>query len=83
LFRELNAKLRGYYNYYGVIGNYASLKQFFDQAMRILYKWLNRRSQRRSYNWAGFRELLADLQIERPRIVGRAKARVAVSGAQG
>jgi group II intron reverse transcriptase/maturase len=81
LFRELNAKLRGYYNYYGVNGNYASLKQFFDQAMRILYKWMNRRSQRRSYSWAGFRQLLEDFQIERPRIVGRPKARVAVSGA--
>jgi hypothetical protein len=48
LFKRLNAKLRGYYNYYGVIGNYASLKQFYHQAMRILFKWLNR-SQRRSY----------------------------------
>lgn len=80
LFRELNAKLRGYYNYYGVVGNYASLKQFYDQAMRILYKWLNRRSQRRSYNWAGFRELLKHYQVEQPRIVGRPRAR-AVSGA--
>jgi RNA-directed DNA polymerase len=71
LFRELNAKLRGYYDYYGVVGNYASLKQFFDQAIRILYKWLNRRSQRRSYNWTGFRELLQRSQVERPRIVGR------------
>lgn len=80
LFRELNAKLRGYYNYYGVVGNYASLKQFYEQAMRILYKWLNRRSQRRSYNWAGFRELLKHYRVEQPRIVGRPRAR-AVSGA--
>jgi RNA-directed DNA polymerase len=75
LFRELNAKLRGYYNYYGVNGNYASLQQFFDQAIRILFKWLNRRSQRRSYNWTGFRELLRDFQVELPHIVGRPKAR--------
>ncbi|MFQ5633626.1 MAG: group II intron reverse transcriptase/maturase, partial [bacterium] len=47
----LNAKLRGYYNYYGVIGNFASLKAFFYQAKRILKKWLNRRSQKKSYNW--------------------------------
>lgn len=71
LFRVLNAKLRGYYNYYGVVGNYKSLKQFYDQAMRILYKWLNRRSQRRSYNWAGFNELLEEFKVERPRIVKR------------
>jgi len=87
LFKELNAKLRGYYNYYGVHGNYASLQQFYDQAIRILYKWLNRRSQRRSYNWTGFRELLQHYRVERPRIVGRPKraleqrTRMAASGA--
>jgi RNA-directed DNA polymerase len=75
LFRELNAKLRGYYNYYGVNGNYASLNQFFKSALRILFKWLNRRSQRRSYNWTGFRELLQFFQIEQPYIVGRPKPR--------
>lgn len=79
LFRELNAKLRGYYNYYGVNGNSASLKQFFHQAMRILFKWLNRRSQKHSYTWTGFRELLRDFQVEQPYIVGRPKARRAVS----
>jgi RNA-directed DNA polymerase len=81
LFRELNAKLRGYYNYYGVHGNYASLNQFYNSAMRILFKWLNRRSQRRSYNWTGFRELLDHFQVEQPRIVGRPKTRMAISGA--
>jgi group II intron reverse transcriptase/maturase len=75
LFRRLNAKLRGYYNYYGVIGNSDSLNQFFQQVKRILFKWLNRRSQRRSYNWKGFNQLLEHYRIERPRIVGRPKAR--------
>jgi len=81
LFRKLNAKLRGYYNYYGVIGNYASLMQFFKQALRILFKWLNRCSQRISYNWRGFQELIELFNIERPRIVGRPKMRRAVSTA--
>ncbi len=75
LFRRLNAKLRGYYNYYGVIGNSDSLNQFFQQVKRILFKWLNRRSQRRSYNWTGFNQLLDHYRIERPRIIGRPKAR--------
>ena len=79
LFRRLNAKLRGYFNYYGVVGNYASLNQFFWQAMRILFKWLNRRSQRRSFNWQGFQELLKHFRVEQPRIVGRPKARKAAS----
>ncbi len=78
LFRELNAKLRGYYNYYGVNGNSVSLKQFFHQALRILFKWLNRRSHKQSYTWAGFRELLRDFQVEQPYIVGRPKTRRAV-----
>ena len=75
LFRRLNAKLRGYYNYYGVIGNYDSLNQFFQQVKRILFKWLNRRSQRRSYNWEGFDQLLEHYRIERPRIKRRPKTR--------
>jgi len=68
LFKTLNAKLRGYYNYYGVIGNSASLREFFYQAKRILKKWLNRRSQKRSYNWACFEALLKRHRIERSRI---------------
>lgn len=81
LLRELNAKLRGYDNYYGVKGNSASLAQFFNEAMRILFKWLNRRSQRRSYHWAGFRELLHHFRVERPHIVGRPQTRKAAVGA--
>jgi retron-type reverse transcriptase len=81
LFRKLNAKLRGYYNYYGVIGNYTSLMQFFKQTLRILFKWLNRCSQRSSYNWRGFQELIEFFNVERPRIVGRPRTRRAASAA--
>jgi RNA-directed DNA polymerase len=73
LFKQLNGKLRGYYQYYGVHGNSASLQQFFDRAVRILLKWLNRRSQRPSYNWQGFKALLEHFKIARPRIVGYPK----------
>jgi RNA-directed DNA polymerase len=81
VFRDLNAKVRGYYRYYGVQGNYPSLQQFFHRALRILCKWLNRRSQRRSYTWPGFRELLRHFQVERPRLVGRPKPRRVTSAA--
>ena len=69
LFTILKAKLRGYYNYYGVIGNYWSLMEFRKQALKILFKWLNRRSQRLSYNWRGFSELLKHFDMPQPRIV--------------
>jgi RNA-directed DNA polymerase len=68
IFGVLNSKLRGYYNYFGVIGNFRSLKSYFDQVRRLLYKWLNRRSQRRSFNYRGFVEILDYFKIERPRI---------------
>lgn len=70
-FQRLNAKLRGYYTYYGVRGNYASLNEFFQQVQRLHLKWLNRRSQRQSYTWAGYRELIQYFALTRPRIVGR------------
>ena len=64
----LKAKYRGYWNYYGVIGNYDSLKTFYYNTIRILFKWLNRRSQRLSYNWAGFKDLLTQFAIPAPKI---------------
>jgi RNA-directed DNA polymerase len=70
-FQLLNAKLRGYYNYYGVRGNYASLEQFYYQVRRLHLKWLNRRSQRQSYNWAGYDELIRHFALARPRITAR------------
>jgi group II intron reverse transcriptase/maturase len=77
LFSQLNAKLRGYYNYYGVHGNYESLQQFFDAALRILLKWLGRRSQRRRITWETYAAILKHFGIEKPRIVGRPKSRIA------
>lgn len=66
LMTTLASKYRGYWNYYGVIGNYGSLNAVYYQTTRILFKWLNRRSQKLSYNWAGFRELLRQFRIPPP-----------------
>jgi len=64
-----NAKLRGYNNYYGVNGNRASLDEFFYHVRRIHQRWLNQRSQRHSYTWAAYTELMRRLRLEQPRIV--------------
>jgi len=66
LFFEVNQKLRGYYRYFGIYDNSRSLWEFHFTAMRVLQKWLNRRSDRRSYNWAGFRALIDHFQVPRP-----------------
>jgi group II intron reverse transcriptase/maturase len=79
LLKQWNGKLRGYYPYYGGHGNSASLKQFFEGALRILLKWLNRRSQRHTYNWQGFTAILEPCKVERPRSVEHPKRRKATA----
>jgi group II intron reverse transcriptase/maturase len=82
LFEQLNRKLRGYYNYYGVSGNSARLSEFYYNAVKIVLKWLNRRSQRGSYTWDGYKELMDCFRIEKPRITARRpRTRLATSKA--
>ena len=68
-FPTLKLKLRGYYNYYGVVGNAQGLNEFYREAKGILFKWLNRRSQRRSFNWQGFNGLLEHFEVPQPRVL--------------
>ena len=68
LFAKLNRKLRGYWNYYGIRGNYQSMMDYYHHIKGILFKWLNRRSQKHSYNWTGFKELLKDFPLIKPHI---------------
>jgi group II intron reverse transcriptase/maturase len=65
----LQVKLRGHYQYYGVSGNMRSLQSFYSLTLRMTLKWLNRRSQRKSFNWERFREYLKHYPLPRPRIV--------------
>jgi RNA-directed DNA polymerase len=69
LFEKLNRKLIGYYSYYGVTGNFQSLNDFVFRVIGLLFKWLNRRSQRKSYNWTGFGALIKHFRIAKPRIL--------------
>ena len=50
------------------VGNFDSIDDFHYQVTRILYRLMNRRSQRRSYNWKGFTELIKVFKLQRPRI---------------
>ena len=77
LFKAVNAILRGHYNYFGVHGNSLSLNAFYFHAVRTLMKFLNRRSQRKSYNWVGFKQLMEQFGIAKPHIVGRPKRALA------
>lgn len=65
----LRAKFQGYWNYFGVIGNSKSLQVYWRGAKRLVFKWWNRRSQRRSYNWTTFEAMWQTLGFPVPRIV--------------
>lgn len=65
----LRSKFSGYWNYYGVRGNMKMLNRFHRQCRELLYKWLNRRSQRRSCTWAELDAILRVFRIPGPHIV--------------
>ena len=58
IWKRFCLKLRGHINYYGVSHNAKQVLKFIYQAIRIMFKWLNRRSQRKSFNWEGFRKYM-------------------------
>jgi RNA-directed DNA polymerase len=58
LMRTLKSKFQGHRNYYGVVGNRRLANTFDYFGKGIVFKWLNRRSQRKSYTWDGFKEIL-------------------------
>jgi hypothetical protein len=68
LVEALNLKLRGHYNYHGVMGNYRSLWSYFYQVVRLLRKWLGRRSQKSYMTWEKFSALLSRFPLEEPRV---------------
>ena len=68
IIKLLNIKLRGYYQYYGITDNGESLNKFLHVIKRTLWKWLNRRSQRRSYTSIEFAQLLKSYPLIRAKI---------------
>jgi hypothetical protein len=64
----MRVKLLGHYRYYGVTDNSQTLNQFYDEVLKLLYKWLNRRSQRKSFDWDKFDLFLARYPLPKPKI---------------
>ena len=58
LMKTAAAKVRGHVQYYGVSHNFNAVDSFVFKMVKILFKWLNRRSQRKSFNWEQFQEFL-------------------------
>ena len=51
IWKILQSKLRGHVQYYGISHNIEQVEIFIYGAIRIVFKWLNRRSQRKSFTW--------------------------------
>jgi RNA-directed DNA polymerase len=54
IWKVLILKLEGHIQYYGVSDNLRSVTTFLYQTKCIVFKWLNRRSQRKSFTWEKF-----------------------------
>lgn len=65
----LQAKLWGHYQYYGISGNMRSLRRFHMETLDLVYKWLNRRSQRKSFNRKRFYSYLEHYPLPKPKIM--------------
>lgn len=66
LWQSARARLRGHFNYFGVRFNSAKLSHFYYECVGALFKWLNRRSQRRSFTWHRFERRLAYQPLPSP-----------------
>lgn len=75
LLEALKTKLQGHYNYFGVVGNLDDLFAVYFHVVGKLYKWLNRRSGRRSMTWAALKRLLVFRSVPKPvcRVIKRSR----------
>jgi len=72
LLKSLVNKLRGHYQYFGVIGNLSGLYAVYRHVMELLHKWLNRRSGRRSFTWERLKHTLSFNPLPIPKCCARA-----------
>ena len=58
MLRRAKIRVTGHLNYYAVTDNYHMCATYRHYVTRILFKWLNRKSQRRTYTWRGYLQAL-------------------------
>ena len=69
IINEVNAKLRGHYNYYGITFNSRSIGKYYHQVKLLLQKWLNRRGGKPKWRWERFTKLVNQWQpLLKPKI---------------
>lgn len=68
MFEKTRQKLIGHYQYYGITDNSYMLGQFCLEVKKALFKWLNRRSQRKSFDLDKFKLYLKFNPLPKPKI---------------
>lgn len=66
--KTMKAKIQGHCNYYGITDNSRAVGNFIDECRSFIYKWLNRRSQKKSFNWDKFILFLKMYPLPKARI---------------
>ena len=69
LIKQMNKKLIGIYNYYGISGNYLWMINLYKYVCKIIKKWLSRRSQRGKLNWEKFYRIVNYSPLVKPKVV--------------
>jgi group II intron reverse transcriptase/maturase len=68
IWKQLRVKLIGHYRYYGISGNYVRIATYHHDTMLCAFKWLNRRSQKKSFTWEQFTRYVERYPVPKPRI---------------
>lgn len=68
LIKELNVKLKGHYNYYGVTDNTPGIKKYAYVVRRALYRHINRRRQGKPCDFLKFEKLMTKYPLAQPKI---------------
>jgi group II intron reverse transcriptase/maturase len=68
LMHALKIKLEGYYRYYCITDNIDTVSKFYSEVAKMLFKWLNRRSQRKSFAWDKFGLFLNIYPLPKPKV---------------
>jgi group II intron reverse transcriptase/maturase len=67
MLKMLDIKLTGMFRYYGISGMFLELKKMFTFVKYTVYKWFNRRSQRRSFKMENFSRIW-NFKMTKPKV---------------
>lgn len=68
IWKMVSLKLIGHFRYYGITDNSKMLQKYKQEVIKLLFKWLNRRSQRKSFTYEKFNRLLKYNPLPSPKI---------------